>query len=267
MTQPDLLNSPSAPHQLPTISSFASHPLTSCKPCLGSDPVERFLSSYNSRCLLGEDPSHCTDLFHVPHARITPDYVASRLPIAAQYPHFAPQSAFCGGLGATLGAYDHVIPFSNLTAGLLVALRAARFSETAIKLAVKALNTLVKPKGAVQSFSTSPLVLSDEGRAAVESFYRDDYRLLSSFSPNRPSAHQHDGKGGSRKTISIAHRPAKPCIPLDVDDASNQTCRLQRCFTGNVLRCGLAEAACCTRCECQLCGICRDALEMLSDGY
>ena len=208
----------------------------------------------------------------MPRARITPDFIARRLPIAAHDPHFAPQSAFCGGLGTTLDAYDHVIAFPNLTTGLLGVLREARYPQAALRLASKILDTPLKlfmaPESHMTNASAHRSSLSEEGRAAVQKFYRDDYRLLRSPPPARPAigvAHTSDGKVDARVMRSIVH-PIRSCVPASAGDTSYETCRLTHSRGGfSAPRCQTTVE--CQRCDCKHCGWCTDraALQQLDE--
>ena len=103
---------------------------------------------------------------HLPEKR-RPE--AGTVGLARHDPHFAPQSDFCTELeGST--QYDHIIPFSNLSAGLLGALR-GRVSEPELSLAADILRTPIKLAHSAQSHVTnvrnSLQSLGAVGRAAV----------------------------------------------------------------------------------------------------
>ena len=83
------------------------------------DPMERFLSAYRSKCLLGDSDGrmHCHDLFRLNDSQISVLNVASRLPQYGYHnPHWATQSSFCGGtVGSMWTSYTHHVSFNNLS--------------------------------------------------------------------------------------------------------------------------------------------------------
>ena len=89
------------------------------------DPVERFVSAYNSKCRLqdADGKQHCNRLFQIKQADITVDSVLDALedPIrrvkAYTDFHWRPQSWACGGIHRFVDRF-RTVPFSNLQAGL-----------------------------------------------------------------------------------------------------------------------------------------------------
>ena len=83
------------------------------------DPMERFLSAYRSKCLLGDSDGrmHCHHLFRLNNSQISVLNVANRLAQYGHYnPHWATQSSFCGGtVGSMWTSYTHHVSFNNLS--------------------------------------------------------------------------------------------------------------------------------------------------------
>ena len=83
------------------------------------DPMERFLSAFNSKCLLGDGDgrSHCHEPLGVEHPTIPA--VADRLangPLVCD-PHWRPMARFCGGtVGSAWEQYTHHVFLHHLDA-------------------------------------------------------------------------------------------------------------------------------------------------------
>ena len=100
------------------------------------NPLERFLSAYRSKCLLGDahdGRTHCHKVFRLEDENVSLVNVAYRLRTFGRHnPHWAPQSDFCGNTTVPLWEhYTHRIPFLNLTQGLLGAFK-GRVSDSAL---------------------------------------------------------------------------------------------------------------------------------------
>ena len=83
------------------------------------DPMERFLSAYNSKCLKRDIDGylHCHRFFNLTDDEVSLRAVAERLPRDGHLnPHWARQGAFCGNTFASnWGDYDFHIPTRNLS--------------------------------------------------------------------------------------------------------------------------------------------------------
>ena len=89
------------------------------------DPIERFVSAYQSKCLLRDRDGRkrCHNVFQLEEPSI--EAVVARLPrYGYTNAHWAPLSHFCGGtVGAAWSAYSHHIPLHNLSAAFPELLR------------------------------------------------------------------------------------------------------------------------------------------------
>ena len=220
-------------------------------------PVERFVSAYRSRCLNMEATERagtqsCASLFHAPPGT-TPsiDFVASRLHLARHDPHFALQSSFCGGIGATIAYYDDVIHFDNLTHGVLSVLRgritSATMSQAEHLLATHLTLGHSPTTSHVTRASKHVADLSDAARAVVERFYREDFALLKLPLPQGARGvlwrGQRTIRGGDLNLT------ASPCAATSANDAPYETCEAG-CWGQ------LEQPGMCASCRCKLCAKC-----------
>ena len=145
------------------------------------DPMERFLSAYRSKCLLGDrdGEKHCHQVFKLNESQISILNVANRLAQYGHYnPHWATQSSFCGGtVGSMWTSYTHHVSFNNLS-GIADAFKGrvppATFERLRIELQPAAPGKhITDAKAHVQADLGSPAV-----RRLLYDFYSDDYRLF-----------------------------------------------------------------------------------------
>ena len=145
------------------------------------DPMERFLSAYRSKCLLGDSDGrmHCHDLFRLNDSQISVLNVASRLPQYGYHnPHWATQSSFCGGtVGSMWTSYTHHVSFNNLS-GIADAFEGRVSPKTFEKIRIQ----LRPPASGGHITDAKGHVEADLGSAEVRrklyDFYSDDYRLF-----------------------------------------------------------------------------------------
>ena len=145
------------------------------------DPMERFLSAYRSKCLLGDRDgrTHCHQVFKLNNSQISVLNVASRLAKYGHYnPHWATQSSFCGGtVGSMWTSYTHHVSFNNLS-GIADAFEGRVSPKTFEKIRIQ----LRPPASGGHITDAKGHVEADLGSAEVRrklyDFYADDYRLF-----------------------------------------------------------------------------------------
>jgi len=171
-------------------------------------PVERFVSAYQSKCVAElamlkaggyYAETRCLDVFRLRFEDVSMRAVAERLHLGAADPHWAPQSAFCGGLGETSHHYERVmhgdmaeaLPRLLLRWGLPAAVvaRASRVLQTTYKPARFGTKFHHQPNTSLRSLKTdntsSGTMLEAATRRLVEWFYRDDFALVGLPRPHR----------------------------------------------------------------------------------
>ena len=170
-------------------------------------PVERFVSAYRSKCVTElamlkagrKAEARCLNVFRLRFEDVSMQAVAERLHLGVTDPHWAPQSAFCGGLGATAHLYERVM-HDDMAEALPHLLRRWGFPAAAVARASQVLRTSCKPMRFGKQFShrtntsllsletpntSSGLVLEAATRRLVEWFYRDDFPLIGLPKPKR----------------------------------------------------------------------------------
>jgi len=151
------------------------------------DPLERFVSGYQSKCLLGDRDGkfHCHSVFKLGSSNISILNVARRLALYGKSnPHWAPQSSFCGNtVGPLFTSYTHQILFHDLSSegpnGL-----ASVFQGRVSNATFERIREELDPRKAVGRHVTNAkgkvkqLLHSAEVRALLFEFYAEDYRLF-----------------------------------------------------------------------------------------
>ena len=164
-------------------------------------PLDRFLSAYQSKCIPRTPDAwrHCGKQFgFAKPSLISINAVAERLrKHASNDPHWAPQSAFCGGtVGKHLQQrYTHRILMTNLSRGILNAFEGAVSKKTMDALR-RLLPLMQNGSSAVHKISQAPPrgdgmdggthnqraelmhSLTNRSLTLIHQFYRSDYRLL-----------------------------------------------------------------------------------------
>ena len=142
------------------------------------DPIERFVSAYQSKCLLRDRDGRkrCHNVFQLEEPTI--EAVVARLPrYGYTNAHWAPLSHFCGGtVGAAWSAYSHHIPLHNLSAAFPELLR-GRVSDRTMHAIV---HYLAKGRfaGNHVTHADQRAALAPAIRQQLVDFYWEDYRLL-----------------------------------------------------------------------------------------
>mmetsp|Transcript_4917 Transcript_4917/g.8283 ORF Transcript_4917/g.8283 Transcript_4917/m.8283 type:complete len:267 (+) Transcript_4917:213-1013(+) len=144
------------------------------------DPIVRFISAYNSKCLLRDSDGrrNCHDVFRLSASHISLEAVAARLPkYGYSNPHWIPQSHFCGGtVRSAWDSYTHHIPLNNLSSQVIDLLRDRVKEETltSIKSYLKQAQ-MSNRKHVTHAERTS---ISSTLRYQLVDFYWEDYRLF-----------------------------------------------------------------------------------------
>ena len=145
------------------------------------DPIDRFVSAYKSKCLLGDPDGvrHCHDVFRLNASQISLEAVAARLPMYGySNPHWIPQSHFCGGtVRSAWDSYTHHIPLSNLSDKLIDLFRDRVPNKTLASINSYLARAQISTNKHVTHASHSS-VSSTVVRHQLIDFYWEDYRLF-----------------------------------------------------------------------------------------
>lgn len=143
------------------------------------DPVERFLSAYQSKCLLRDDDgrTHCHNHFELNDANVSIENTASRLPLKGHTnPHWAPQTSFCADtVGTMWESYTHHVLFDDLIKIVDVFKdRISLKTQSAVLNDFKNLESGMHITHAKRNIGR----VSKEVRKKLFDFYRNDYRVF-----------------------------------------------------------------------------------------
>ena len=150
------------------------------------DPVERFISGYNSKCLMGDvdGKQHCEQALHLRtsdksiHNAALATY--NEFPIN---PHWRPQHHFCGGTVGTHYQHYTRLSMKDLSGQLEAFLRSA-VSPAAFR---RAMAVIKQPTGGHRTNAHEKVKLLDSGTTQlIKAVYKCDYELFQTHGTNQP---------------------------------------------------------------------------------
>mmetsp|Transcript_159188 Transcript_159188/g.290389 ORF Transcript_159188/g.290389 Transcript_159188/m.290389 type:complete len:376 (+) Transcript_159188:89-1216(+) len=135
------------------------------------DPLERYISAYQSKCVQPRECGGCMYLENSGDARPRISLVSDRLK-GTRNVHFTTQSSFCGGLADNIGAYDYVGHVSDDTEAVqkqvaemlsLAVKRASRAPAANLQLDASKHSEIAMPR-TNSSLASAPAPLAHFGR-------------------------------------------------------------------------------------------------------
>ncbi len=143
------------------------------------DPFERFLSAYQSKCLLRDSDgrTHCHHHFDLNDANISIENIAKRLPLKGHTnSHWAPQTSFCADtVGTMWESYTHHVLFDDLIkiADVFNGRISVKTRSAILKIFKKS-ETNMHITNAKQNIGN----VSREVRKRLFDFYKNDYKVF-----------------------------------------------------------------------------------------
>ena len=145
------------------------------------DPMERFLSAFNSKCLMGDHDGkeHCHKPLGLKHPTIPA--VADRLangPLVCD-PHWIPMARFCGGtVGSAWEQYTHHVFLHHLDARVSEIFKKRVPAATWTNIEFYLNTSRFNKKGHITHAEDALAKVSIRTRMQIIDYYWEDYRLL-----------------------------------------------------------------------------------------